>query len=543
MEKFIKQNTDNPNASYYPKGELVISKDYLKGTKSFRLSWKFIISSLQPNNEQLIFIDAITGEVINSRSLIYDANTPCTAQTRYSDTLGITGDSFNGGFRLRENRNGVDILTLNLQNNSNYASATDFTNTNTNFINGNWANFNQDQVAVDAHWGAESVLDFWQTLFNRNSLNGNGLAITSYVHNPIGGNAYWDGNANVMNYGDGDGVNFRPLTALDVCAHEMGHGICEFTANVSQGTNGRQEADALNEGLSDIWGACVEHRAAPNKQTWLIGEEVMANGSPCLRSLINPKTGGWSGGSSTGGFPNTYLGQYWDNGGEPHTNSTVLSHWFYFLSQGGAGTNDIGNSYSVRGIGIDRASQIVYQAESAPYLHPGSNYTDARNAMIQAARDINGGVSGSCDEIAVTNAWYAVGVGTAFPSSITVSGPSSICYNNSAQYTISANSSLNGIPVTWRVSDPNMATIVVAPDGLSATVTNISSTTTMTSVIASISNSSNCSVSSSLNVALGAPFVSGTYTNTFNGSNNYLGYYPNITNPACTGYYINTNMR
>jgi len=97
MEMFVKNNTNNANATYYPKGELVIAKDTLPGSKIFRLSWKFTISSLQPNNEQLVFVDALSGNVIRTIPLISDVNTPCTAQTRYSGTLGIIGDSFNGG--------------------------------------------------------------------------------------------------------------------------------------------------------------------------------------------------------------------------------------------------------------------------------------------------------------------------------------------------------------------------------------------------------------------------------------------------------------
>jgi len=53
-----------------------------------------------------------------------------------------------------------------------------------------------------------------------------------------------------MQYGDGDGNIYNPFTALDICAHEMGHGINQFTANL---TAGYQESGALNEGFSDIW--------------------------------------------------------------------------------------------------------------------------------------------------------------------------------------------------------------------------------------------------------------------------------------------------
>lgn len=405
LEKFIKQNTNNPNATYYPKGEIVITKDLLKGGNNLRLTWKFTISSLVPNNEQEIYVDAVTNEVIRETPLIYDVNTPCTAQTRYSGTLGITGDSFAGGFRLRENRNGVDVQTLNLQNTMNYATAIDFTNTNTDFINGNWANFNQDQAALDAHWGAENVLDYWRVVHNRNSINGSGMAVVSYVHNSIGNNAYWDATARVMNYGDGDGIIFNPLTALDICAHEIGHGIAQFTAALNPGT---QESGALNEGFSDIWGACVENRSAPTKQTWLIGEEIFATTAfNCIRDLQNPN----STTAAEGQHPDTYHGNFWDNNGEPHNNSTVLSHWFFLLSQGGSGTNDIGNAFTVNGIGINDAQLIAFRAESM-YLNSTANYGDARNTTIQAARDLFGACSNQ--EAAVTDAWFAVGVGDAF---------------------------------------------------------------------------------------------------------------------------------
>lgn len=455
MQKFIRQNTNNPNATYYPKGELVITKDLLKGGNNLRLAWKLTISSLVPNNEQLIYVDAVTGEVIRETPLIYDVNTPCTAQTRYSGTAGITGDSFAGVFRLRENRNNVSVQTLNLQGTFNYANAVDFANANTNFTNGNWPNFNQDQVALDAHWGAESVLDYWRVIHNRNSIDGNGIQVTGYVHyfqaNSSAGwpnNAQWDGTNHVMRYGDGDGISFNPFTALDICAHEMGHGITQFTANLTPGT---QESGALNEGFSDIWGACVENRSAPTKQTWLFGEEIFRGGVfTCIRNLQNPK----STTTAEGQHPDTYHGNFWDNNGEPHNNSTVLSHWFFLISQGGNGTNDIGSVYNIAGLGINIARLIAYRTESV-YLTSSANYAAARTASIQSARDLYG--TGSCQEIAVTNGWFAVGVGTAYTGNagLSISGDNIFC-TTSTNYTIPNLPA--GATVTWSVSPLGIAT-------------------------------------------------------------------------------------
>jgi thermolysin len=44
-------------------------------------------------------------------------------------------------------------------------------------------------------------------------------------------NAFWNGS--YMTYGDGDGSTFSPLVTLDICGHEMQHGITERTANLT----------------------------------------------------------------------------------------------------------------------------------------------------------------------------------------------------------------------------------------------------------------------------------------------------------------------
>jgi len=111
--------------------------------------------------------------------------------------------------------------------------------------------------------------------------------------------------------------------------------------------------------------------------------------------------------------PDTYKGDYWytssgDHGGV-HTNSGVLNHWFYLLSVGGSGTNDLGWNYSVTGIGIEKAAKITYRNETV-YLTSSSKYEDAKNGAIQAAVDLYG--DGSAEVKATKDAWYAVGLGT-----------------------------------------------------------------------------------------------------------------------------------
>jgi chitodextrinase len=202
-----------------------------------------------------------------------------------------------------------------------------------------------------------------------------------------------------------------------VAAHEIGHAVTEFTANLAY----QRESGAMNEGFSDIYGAAVEHfakgngnDAAPDASIWLIGDEIdRRTGSAALRSMSNP---------TSLGQPDTYGGTNWVNVncGTPtqnndycgvHTNSGVLNYWFYVLVAGASGTNDIGSNFNVAGIGMDKASNVAYRLESV-YLSANSTFADARTSSIQSAIDLYG--AGSAEEIAVTNAWHAVGVGSAY---------------------------------------------------------------------------------------------------------------------------------
>ncbi|MGN6800968.1 MAG: M4 family metallopeptidase [Ginsengibacter sp.] len=514
MEEFAKTNSGDSNATYYPKGELLIVRDSLK---SFQLAWKFVISSLEPDDELLVMINAITGRLINKRTLILDNNVACVAETIYSTNQNITGDTYAGGIRLSEVRNNVNIHTLNMRNQlNNYINAAEFSNNNTNWTTGSWANINQDQAALDAHWAGEMVFDYWHNVHNRNSIDGSGIPVIGYVHfyvpnSPAGwpDNAAWvPGNNNhFMEYGDGDGTTFRPFVALDIAAHEFGHGINEFTSDLGATTNGLQEEDALNEGLSDIWGVCVKNFAAPNKPLWLSGGEILLNnGFDCIRDIQSPK----SIYAEEGKHPDTYQKQYWSSTGEPHTNSTVLSHWFYLLSQGGSGTNDNYNNYSVTGVGINEAEQIVYQAE-AHYLQPGDGYSDARNAMITAATDLY--CSNSPEVMAVTNAWYAVGVGAIYNqlNLMSVSGQNYIC--TSSAYTVIHQPT--GITSTlWSTSNPSVATI--NPSGVASKVSNGS-----VYIYANVTGSSGCSTRvSSVSIPVGITPANVTYspTSSCNGS-------------------------
>ncbi len=389
-----------------PEGELVLLPDFRnKNSKRQarpKLAYKFDIYAVDPVSRAEIYIDAHTGQFLYSDAVIHHAVATGTADTRYSGTKTIKTDSYGGSYRLRDYSRGNGIETYDMNEGTNYSNAVDFVDNDNNWTAAEYDNAQKDNAALDAHYGAQMTYDYWLNVHNRNSFDGNGAKIKSYVHYDRNyDNAYWNGS--VMTYGDGSDTYFDALTSLDVVAHEIGHAICQYTADLTYS----YESGALNEGFSDIWGACIEYYADPNKQTWLIGEDIeRRSGHVALRSMSNP---------NAEGQPDTYGGTYWytgtaDNGGV-HTNSGVLNFWFYLTTVGGSGTNDNGDAYNVTGIGITKAAKIAYRAESV-YLTSSSDYADARTYTIQAAKDLYG--AGSQEEQTVTNAWYAVGVGAPY---------------------------------------------------------------------------------------------------------------------------------
>lgn len=442
-EQFLKLEQNNPEATFFPKGELLIAEKDLFGENPVPvLTYKFNIYAMNPISRDYVYIDANNGEVILKDAII--KHIIGVGDTRYSGQRNFETQLSNGKYRLRDYTRGNGVETYNMKMGTNYANAVDFTDNDNNWTSLEYNNANKDNAALDAHWGAEKTYDYFSQKHNRNSFDANGATIRNYVHFANAyDQAFWDGQR--MTYGDG-GSLFSPLTSVDVVGHEIGHGVCEKTANLIYS----YESGAINEALSDIWGAMVEYNADPIKQTYLIGEEIMLWGGGALRSMSNPKLFG---------HPNTYNGQYWyvgsgDNGGV-HSNSGVLNQWFYILAEGKIGTNDLGNSYNVPGIGKEKAAKIVYRAESV-YFTPTTNYMQARDLTIQAAKDLYG--ANSAESAIVCQAWYAVGVGNnncIVPPEI--AGTGVIC-DPLTNYTYTITNLIPGSVSNWTLS-PNLVLV------------------------------------------------------------------------------------
>ena len=377
-----------------PDGELVILPVIKHINETNRLAYKFDIYATSPLYRADVYIDAHTGEFIMENKKLHHADVPATGTSLYNGTVSFMADNSTGQYRLRQATDGGGIETYDLNGGTDFSEATDIVS-NSNFFGGNPA-------GVQAHFGAEKTYKYYLENHERNSFDDEGTVIKSYVSFGLNiPNAYWTGSA--MLYGDGDGVQVGPVVSLDIAGHEITHGVIQFSANLVYS----YESGALNESFADIFGENVEKYAQDGNHDWLIGDHLGIGGSGgAFRSMSNP---------NAFSNPDTYNGTYWwtssgDFGGV-HINSGVQNFWFYLLSEGGNGTNDIGQSYSVDAIGMTKAAAIAYRNLTV-YLSANSQYADARAGAIQAAIDLYG--AGSAEEIATTNAWHAVGIGAAY---------------------------------------------------------------------------------------------------------------------------------
>ncbi len=384
MQQRIKKQTGNSNASYKPAASLVwYSAD--EDAEKLRLCYKVDVYAIKPLSRAYYYVDAITAKVLGREDEIFYSDTTGTAATAYSRIQTIHSDYNNGSCRLRDYSKGGGILTFHGEPD---ISGTDYISTPSN-----WNLAGTNQAALDIHYGLSQTYLFYKTVFNRNSYDDRGATITAYVNTLNTDASFWDGNAVI--FGNRSSGANGGMAAIDIVGHELTHGITQQTSGLIYS----KESGAMNESMSDIFGKSVQFWTKPNDLDWRLGNDM----NFILRDMSNPKAYNQ---------PNTYKGINWamdsyDNYGV-HTNCGVGNFMFYLLVEGGSGTNDNGNNYSVTGIGITKAEAILYRT-NAMYLTPTSQYADWRTACINAAADLYGASSKEVTQ--VENAWYAVGIG------------------------------------------------------------------------------------------------------------------------------------
>ena len=362
----------------------------------------------------VIFIDAHTGEKVFE----YNNLQTGSGSSLYSGTVTIDTSSSGSTFYMEDLTRRMG--TFNMNSTGNETTGTGGTQSRFTGTDDVWS-ATSERAGVDAHWGARWTYDYFKNVHGRNGINGsNGPGTTTAAANSgislvasrvhFGtqyNNAFWFNNQ--MSYGDGDGSNFGPLVTLDIAGHEMTHGVTQFSANLTYAN----ESGALNESMSDVFGAMVESYSrggVVDANTWKIGEQTYTPGNgtgDALRYMDNPHLAG-NGGYTSDDDPDHYAERYTgtaDSGGV-HINSGIGNKAFYLAVAGGTHHR---SGVTVTGTGASNAARIWYRALTV-YMTSGTNFSGARTATLNAATDLFG--SGSAPYNSTASAWCAVGVGS-----------------------------------------------------------------------------------------------------------------------------------
>ena len=262
-----------------------------------------------------------------------------------------------------------------------------------------------DPAVNEAYDGLGATQTLYWTQFGRDSIDGNGLPMDATVHyGKQYDNAFWDGER--MVFGDGDGQIFNRFTiSPSVIGHELTHGVTQFTANLEY----RGQSGALNESISDVFGALVEqhaHKQSTAEASWLIGEGLFTDRveGVALRSMKAPGTAfndDVLGKDPQPGDMTGYIETDDDNGGV-HLNSGIPNRAFYLVADALGG-----NAWETPG-------HIWYDTLTGTGLNRQSDFAAFAAATADTAARLYG--SGGAAHNAVLQAWATVGVVAAIPA-------------------------------------------------------------------------------------------------------------------------------
>lgn len=238
--------------------------------------------------------------------------------------------------------------------------------------------------AVDTVYDYAGIVRNYFKSLERNSIDNMGMDLILNVHyGKDYMNAFWDGDE--MTFGDGDGNVFVNFTkSLDVVAHELAHGVTQFTADLDY----YSQSGALNEHFSDVFGSVIQQYAPkakgkgkakikiePKAPDWLVGNEIMGPDlfGESLRSMKAP--GSAYDNSLIGKDPQpSHMKDYYagpaDNQGV-HINSGIPNRAFYLVA-----TDDL--------IGTETAALIWYTALQR--LWPTAGFNDAVEVIVESTR-------------------------------------------------------------------------------------------------------------------------------------------------------------
>jgi Zn-dependent metalloprotease len=342
--------------------------------------------------------------------LFYYSATPALSICRGLDELDINqkfyGLLVEDAFELNDPLRKIKTYSLDFKDVGAPVPANAIRNAKADFMETN-------KAAVSAHVNAMKVYDFYKSVLMRDGVDDKGMELVSIINcaysdeeqPPEWHNAVWWENR--MWYGqakDGNG-NMRSFSRyLDIIAHELTHGVTQYTADlVYQGESG-----ALDESFSDIFGVIINNwsKSDVGQWDWELGARFVDDALP-LRDLSNPARTYNQGDPNKTPYPdhmNNYKQTKKDSGGV-HTNSNIHNKAAYNVL---SATDNAGQKV------FPPAEVAVMYYLCLNRLNSLATFSDTLQALVDVANTLYAGDAKDARENKIQyilNAYQQVGIG------------------------------------------------------------------------------------------------------------------------------------
>jgi Zn-dependent metalloprotease len=433
-----------------------------------RLAWESTINGFGANgiSRLTVDVDAMTGDVLREQEhVMYGTG---TAAWNGPNPVPLATTQSGATFSMKD----PTITNLSCQdaaNNTIFSKSTDTWGTGNATV--------RETGCVDALFGTQVEAKMLTQWLGRNAQDGAGGAWPIRV-GLADVNAFYDGTQIQVGHNNAN----QWIGAIDVIAHENGHGIDDHTPGGISG-NGTQEFIADTFGASTEWFA---NEPAPfDVPDFTVGEQINLVGSGPIRNMANP--------SLVSNNPNCYSSAIPTT--EVHAAAGPGNHWFYLLAEGtnptnGQPTSPTCNNTTLVGVGPQAAIKILYTAMLMKTT--GASYLKYRTWTLQAAINLN---PGSCAQFnTVKAAWDAVSVPAQAGDPTCSSGPDfalsaspgsrTVLQGASTTYTVTETPSggFTGAVTLAATGLPTGATAAFSPNPTTGTSTLTVTTATTTPV-------------------------------------------------------------
>lgn len=192
------------------------------------------------------------------------------------------------------------------------------------------------------------------------------VAVKEPVLNKVNAYAFWsdDGTQDTLSFTKAAGDDKSPVLGIDVVGHELTHLVTAYNSKLVY----RRQPGAINEAVSDIFGAFVERKIlGRSDDTFLVGE---AKGKP-WRDMRHPKSGvckkcvdnyrevlTLDEGEKPNGDGES---KKYNDQGYVHSNSSIVNNAFALIVEGG--TNDTSKMSVADGIGWDKSIKLWWKTQ------------------------------------------------------------------------------------------------------------------------------------------------------------------------------------